>query len=157
MSDPKYNLRQALKNKQYYIGILQRKYGLSLDKADDYFSEVICRICEKNIPDEDLTQRNMVNLVKNHAVDMHRKKEIIDYFEALHPYFTTNNTDSITYKSVRKYIYRLSDKQRNALILRFRFSLTQTEIAALLDISLSTAKARTWRALEKLKTTLWSI
>ncbi|MBF0117889.1 MAG: RNA polymerase sigma factor [Desulfobacterales bacterium] len=129
------------------------------EDASDLSQEAFIK-AYKSILSYDLTKKFFpwlytiaINLIKNHL-----KKDKISFLEKIKEYFQNDTKDPeeiiISYEESERmmgYLSRLSFDIREAIILRYYQNLSFEDIGEILNISLSNAKMRVYRGLEKLE------
>ena len=148
---------KILKNKRHYVtGVMRKFHIIDYEKADNYFSEVLLRLLERNIDLTTINPQYIYSCLNNIVIDQIRRGSKIQYFDPL-TLFANDLANSrslsviYSYKNVRKYIYNLKDNYKRHLILKFAFGMKQQEIAEFLDKPYGTVAPTIMRAQNELR------
>ena len=148
------SLEEAIEHKKYFISYLKKRYPyLDDDMADNVFSDVIERILSQGENQVQLSKGYIMQSMINQCVDTFRKGYYVSYYSDLNYYdgYEVAPEHIGLFKKIRPYIYQLSARNKQILLLRWRFKMTYEEIAILLNSNANAIKAQYTRALYKFK------
>ncbi len=95
------------------------------------------------------------NYCRNRVAKLARKRESKEEYQKqvteFEPDHTEPREDSVVKEKVENSMKKMKDKEREILIMKFTTGLTIQEIAEVMDIGLSAAKMRLYRALDSFK------
>ena len=150
-------LQEAVNAKEFFINTILKKFPkLCRDDVDNIFSTVIYRILVRsNQTFPQNLKHYIIKAMINEIRSLHRssKRGVVlilsdkFYMDAFIEYLEMFPV----YKTVRKHIYTLPELSKQTLILKFRFKLTNLEIARLFNISINTVKSRAFEGQKVLK------
>lgn len=157
-------LDEAIVHKQFFINTIAKRYpDLDRDTIDMFISEVLYNIVEKDLITSDTNIRQYIIKALIYRVRREYNNERIRIRPTVRsPVIPIYHNDMLihdavcqdekhTYDILRKSIYQLSKLERNAILLKYAFKMKYSEVALFLDIPLSTAKNRVFRATHALR------
>jgi len=147
---------EILEEKENYIKWIVSKFKISRNDADNYLSECMLKLFErKNGSPIEFNRGYIYAVIRNLIINNKRKrKPDIVYTDDLNSYDKCqlrNQNQNYIYKKIRNEVNNLKYIYKECLILKFRFGLTQYEIAKLLNISHGTVAPRIMKGQIKLR------
>lgn len=126
------------------------------DLAEDVFQQVFTEVWRRGAafdPGRGSLTTWVLTIARSRAIDelRRRRAQPLDPAELPEPAAPAPQDAAIERWRMAHFLSRLPEEERELLRLRFYAELTQTEIAARLDVPLGTVKSRMVRGLERLR------
>lgn len=147
------SLVEEYETKMYHIA---KQLRLSHADAEDVVSESFVKIIQNFEKCRSLTRNEregwIVIIVKNTALDLHRRNKRVDWLEDKEEPAAEADMDSeVAYGNLVEVIRNMPENYREIMELKYVYEWSNIEIAQRLGMSESVVGARLFRAREKLK------